>query len=176
MDDQGAQENQPEKLSWKKRLFGTEGLIGGVVVFILLFVVVMIFQSCTPKKGSILYGLCGTFLEQQVPFPMTLKHTSVEQYSKAIRIYFTHIDGFGGYQFEMTECTFRQDSKQGVQIDRVFFNYVKDVTDKERMAGKGRLYEVRQDVIDLFNKSQSPLSILSHDPDLTLPQDGMYRF
>jgi hypothetical protein len=169
-------QDSQNKPSWKKRLFGTEGLIGGVVLFILLAVIVMTVQSCTPRKGSILYGLCSAFLEQQVQFPTTLKHTSVEQYPKAIRIYFTHIDGFGEYQFEMTECTFRQDSQAGIQLERVFFNYVKDVTKKERMNGKGRLYEVRQDIINLFNKSQSPLSILSHDPDLTLPQDRGYRF
>ena len=173
MDDQDTKTN---KIPWKKKLFGTQGLIGGVVVFIVFFVIVMIVQSCTPAKGTILYGLCGAFLEQQVPFPHTLKHTSVEQYPKAIRIYFTHIDGFGEYQFEMTECTFRQDPQSGVQLERVFFNYVKDVTKKERMRGKGRLYDTRQEVIDLFNMSQSPLSILSNNPDLTLPQDQWYRF
>jgi len=173
MDEQGKQETS---ISWKKKLFGTQGLIGGVVVFILFSVIVMIVQSCTPAKGTILYGLCGTFLEQQVAFPHTLEHTSVEQYPKAIRIYFTHIDGFGEYQFEMTECTFRQDPENGVQLERVFFNYVKDITKKERMRGKGRLYETRQEVIDLFNNSQSPLSILSSDPDLTLPQERWYRF
>ena len=162
--------------SLKEKLLSTQAIVGGAVVFIFIFIVVLIVNSCTPAKGNILYGLCGTFLEQQVQFPHTLKHTSVEQYPKAVRIYFTYIDSFGQYQFEMMECTFVQHPQKGVQLDRVFFNYVKEVTEKERVGGKGRLYEVKQEHIDLFNNSKAPLSILSHEPDLTLPQNPRYRF
>ncbi|HPD83040.1 MAG: hypothetical protein R3D88_03915 [Alphaproteobacteria bacterium] len=162
--------------SLKEKLFGTQGLITGSVIFGLLFIIVIIFQSCAPRKGTILYGLCSAFLEQQIPFPETIKHTSVEQYPKAVRIYFTYIDGFGQYQFEMTECSFKNDAQNNILLDRVFFNYIKDITEKERVAGKGRLYEVKKDSIDLFNRSQSPAVIISQDPDLSLPSRGQIRF
>lgn len=165
--------NSPEL---KKTLLSTKSIVTLVTILVIVFLGVFIFQSCVPKKGSLLYGLCGSFLEQQVTFPQTIRHTSVEQYPKALRIYYTHIDAFGQYQFEMTECTFKQDPQAGVQLDRVFFNYVKDITSKERVRGKGRLYEVKRDVINLFNRSQSARSIMSQDPDLTLPQTGTYRF
>ncbi len=160
----------------KKQAFETKNIIGFTIIVIIIFGTFTLVQSCAPRKGSLLYGICQGFLEQQVTFPKTLRHTSVEQYPRALRIYFTHIDAFGQYQFEMTECTFKQDPQKGVQLERVFFNQIKEITDSERVDGKGRLYEVRPEVIDLFNKSKSAQSIMSQDPDLSLPQNRGYRF
>lgn len=160
----------------KEKLTSTKALISGTVGVVLVLLVVMIVQSCTPRKGSIIYGLCGTFLEQQITFPQTLNYTSVEQYPVAVRIYYTYTDTFGQYQFNRIECTFRQDSEKGVQLERVFFDAVNAITETERVKGKGRLYEVKREYIDLFNKSQSAVSILSQNPDLTLPQNGAFRF
>lgn len=138
-------------------------------LFVSIFLIVIIVQSCTPRKGSILYGLCQSFLELQVPFPEKINHSYVEQYPKAIRIHYNHIDGFGEYQIEMIECTFRQDPRFGVQMDRAFFDNMKEVTQKERSKGKGRLYEVEKKYVDLYNKSGSPAAIMSQNPDLSLP-------
>ena len=160
----------------KKKLFGTQGIIAASVLFGTLFLVVVIVQSCTPRKGTILYGMCGTFLAQQMTIPETLKHTSVEQYPKAVRIYFTHIDAFGQYQFEMTECVFKQDPQKGIQVDRIFFNYIKEITKKERVPGKGRLYEVEDEYVELFNRSLSPQIVIDQDTDLTLPSRNGIRF
>lgn len=154
----------------------TKGIIIIVCSLILLFGIYSISQALAPKKAPLLYAVCSGFLEQQVTFSKTLKHTAVEQYSKAVRIYYTHIDAFGQYQFEMTECTFKQDPQKGFMLDRVFFNQVKDVTEKERLAGKGRLYEVRQEVIDLFNNSKSAISIMSQNPDTEAVLERGYRF
>lgn len=154
----------------KKRALGTEGIIYGVVIFALLFVTVIIVQSFTPRKGDMLYGICDEFLKLQLPFPTTLQKTEVEFYSKARRIYYTHVDGYGAFQKEFIECSFRQDPEKGLQLDRVFFNYIKDVTDRKRTPGKGRLYEVKKEYIDLFNKSRSPAAIVLSDPDLIIPR------
>ena len=158
-----------KKTDFKKKLLGTEGIIAGCVIFGLIFLVVIIVQSCTPRKGGVIYGMCGAFLEQQVTFPETISHTSVEQYPRAVRIYFTHIDGFGQYQFEMVECAFIQDAQKGIQLERAFFNYIKSITETERVAGKGRLYEVKQEHIELFNRSGSPETIRAYKPDVSLP-------
>ena len=158
-----------EKASLKETLLGTKGIIWMSSVFGLFFLIVIFYQACAPRKGTILYGMCSAFLEQQVTFPGTLNYTAVEQYPKAVRIYFTYIDGFGQYQFELAECVFEQ-GEQGVMLDRVFFNYIKDITSKERVKGKGRLYEVEQKYIDLFNRSRSVQAIMSQDPDLALPE------
>ncbi len=164
--------NQKLKDNWpeiKKRAFGTEGIVYGVVIFALLFVTVIIVQSCTPRKGDILYGICNEFLKLQVPFPTTLQKTEVNFYPRARRIYYTHVDGYGAFQMELIECSFYQDEKEGLQLDRVFFNYVKASTSKKRTPGKGRLYEVKKEHIDLFNKSRSPSAIVNSDLDLIIP-------
>lgn len=160
----------------KTQAFSTKGIIVIASVLILSFGAYSVLQSIAPKKAPLLYAICSGFLEQQVTFPKTLRHTSVEQYSKATRIYFTHTDAFGQYQFEMTECTFKQDPKQGVLLDRVFFNQVKDVSKKERVAGKGRLYEVKPEVIELFNRSKSASGIMSQNPDMNSLVDRSFRF
>lgn len=153
----------------KTYISSTQGLITTTVVVISAFILLTIIQSCTPKKGTILYGICGGFLEQQILFPETIKHTRVEQYRKAVRIYYNHIDGFGEYQLEMIECSFIQDPEKGVQLEMVFIDSIKEVTEKTRAPGKGRLYKVQQDYIDKFNNSLSPAAILTNNPNLNLP-------
>lgn len=162
--------------SIKNILLGTKGIITMAVVFGLTFIIVLIVQSCTPQNGSLIYGICKGFLEQQIAFPHTLTYTNVEQYPKAVRIYYTHVDSYGQYQFELIECSFVQDPKNGVQLDKVYFNNIKPVTKAEQLEGKGRLYGVRKEVIDLFNKSQSASAIMSQDPDLSLPSKQRMKF
>lgn len=160
----------------KTQISSTKFIISATSIIVLGGIILTLIQSCAPRQGSFLYGVCGTFLEKQIAFPHTLQHTSVEQYKQALRIYFTHIDSFGQYQFEMIECTFRQDPEKGFLLNQVFFNYVKSITEKERIPGKGRLYAVRQEVIDLFNQSNSAKTIMSQNPDLSLPQMRPFRF
>lgn len=156
----------------KKKATGTQGIVWGTSVFGLIFLVVIIVQTCTPRQGNILYGMCREFLTLQLPFPHTMQQNTLAFYPSGVRIYYTHIDGFGEYQLEMVECAFYQDPTNGVQIENVFFNYVKDVTEKERAPGKGRLYAVKKEVIDLFNKSRSPAAMVkSEDMDLSIPDD-----
>lgn len=160
------------KQNWpviKKKATSTEGIRYGVGGFILLFIIFSLFQSCAPRKGTLLYGICGAFLELHIPYPSSLYHARVEQYRKALRIYYNHTDSFGQYQREMIECAFIQDPEKGVQLETVFIDHIKPITKKERTVGKGRLYQVEQKYIDLFNLARSPAAIMSQDPDLSLP-------
>ncbi len=154
----------------QKKATSTEGIKYGVGGFIVIFVLFMIVQSCTPRKGTLLYGICGSFLELNLQYPHTIEHARVEQYRKAIRIYYNHLDSFGEYQREFIECAFVQDPEKGIQLETVFIDHIKPITKKERTVGKGRLYQVEQKYIDLFNLSRSPAAVMSQDPDLTLPR------
>ncbi len=152
-----------------EKAFGTQGLIVGAGIFIVVFLVIITMQSCQPRTGSIIYGICGAFLEQQVVFPSSIRHNYVEQFPRSIRIYYTHLDSFGQKQIETIECRFRQDPIKGVQMDRIFFSSFKEITEKERLVGQVLPYVVKQDVIDRFNDSLSAKAIVSQEPDLTLP-------
>lgn len=158
----------------KKKLLSTKFIIWSASVFGFLFLIFIIVQSCAPRKGNILYGMCLSFLELQVPFPETIEPKEIEFYRKGTRIYFTHLDGYGEYRLETLECAFEQDPQKGVQLESAYFNYVKPSTNKERIIGKGRLYAVKQEEIDLFNRSLSPAAILQ-DIDLSLPDDTIIR-
>ena len=155
----------------KERALGTEGIIYGSIIVVVLFIITITVQSCTPRKGNILYGMCSEYLKLHIPYPDTIKMTQIDFYRKAVRIYYTHIDAFGEYQLEAVECVFYQDEERGVQLENVFYDNVKEVTKKTRAPGKGKLYEVTKENIDLFNNSRSPAAMMAIENDLIIP-DG----
>ncbi len=93
------------------------GLLGGLLLLVLLSV-----YGCQPKKGSMAYGLCSTFLELNTVYPQTLNYIDLEGSRTAVRIYYTSIDPFGQYKQEMMECKFGPDEKMGMKITEVLRN------------------------------------------------------
>ena len=156
----------------KKNTMTNNGIITISIAFIILVVGYFIVQSIMPKKGNIIYGLCSVFLEQQMTFPDTIEYTYVEMYRSAVRIYYKNIDAYGQQNFSYIECSFSQDPKNGVQLDNAIFKSpVKDITEKFYDTERKRsFYRVKKDKVELFNRSKSPLAIMSQDPDLTLPE------
>ncbi len=120
--------------------------VGGLLLIILL----MMF-ACGPSQGTMMYGMCGTFLELHVRYPTTLKHSYVEQYPAAVRIGYTHVDGYGQLTLNMIECKFRQDPKTGMAIEAVLLN--------RKELGKEK--------VEKFNHSIG--AVVTYPPDLTLP-------
>lgn len=131
---------------WNRARVMLAGWIGGFFLVILLG-----FVACQPAKGTIYYGICAAFLEQTLPYPETIRHTAIEQYPSATRIYFTSIDAFGQYKLEMIECAYKNDAQKGLIIDRALFNRV----------------DMDKALIDKFNPSIP--AIIASEPDLTLP-------
>ncbi len=88
-----------------------------------LFIVLLAF-SCGPRQGTMLYGVCRTFLEMYVPYPNTLRYVGVEEYVKVgkVRIDFAHIDASGSFSINMMECAFLQDPLRGLQLEKVEVN------------------------------------------------------
>ena len=122
----------------------------GFIVFLLLIIVVAMF-SCGPAQGTILYGICKTYLEQNVAYPETIRPANVEQYPMATRIYYTSIDPFGQYKMEQIECVYKVDAANNLQVEKILLNR----------------REEEQAKIDKFNISLS--AIVEGKPDLTLP-------
>ena len=153
----------------KTKMLSTKGIIYGSVAVVCILVIFAVVQSWGPRQGTILFGMCRAFIEINVPFPQTIRHRYVEQYRKGVRIYYTHTDAFGQKIQENIECAFYQDPTHGVQLELVYFSNIKPITVKTPALGKGKLYQVKQEYIDLFNASKSPAAILHNDPDLSLP-------
>lgn len=93
------------------------GIVGVIAVITLLSI-----YGCQPKKASMAYGLCSTFLELNTPYPQSLKYTGLEGSRTAVRIYYTSTDPFGQYKQEMIECKFGPDEKMGMKITEVLRN------------------------------------------------------
>lgn len=125
--------------------------MAGFGIFLLLVIVISIF-SCGPRKGTILYGICKTYLEQAIPYPETIKPTNVEQYPSATRIYYTSIDPFGQFKLEQIECVYAQDPNGNLLVQKILMNR----------------QEVDADKVKSFNESLS--AIIAGKPDLTLPE------
>lgn len=123
----------------------------GFTIFLLILIVLIMF-SCGPRQGTMLYGICKTYLEQSTPYPETLVPTNVEQYATATRIYFTSIDPFGQYKLEYIECTYKADAQNNLVVDKILINRREEDAEK----------------VKLFNNSLS--AIVESEPDLSLPE------
>lgn len=122
----------------------------GILGFILLAILISIY-GCQPKKASMAYGICSTFLELTTPYPQTLNYTDLEGSNTAIRIYFTSVDPFGQFKQEMIECTFGYDEKIGMKLTKIQRNR-RPVDQKE---------------VDKFNLTLP--TIMASDPYLVMP-------
>lgn len=122
-------------------------IYAGVAVLLILIVI----AACTPRKGTMLYGVCLVFTERILTYPTTLQVNYVEQYPMAVRIGFSHTDTFGQFKTEMIECTYRPDAEMGLAMDSVLLN-------RKEMDGE---------LVSRFNAGL-PM-IVKNPPDLTLP-------
>jgi hypothetical protein len=118
-----------------------------------LLLVVLIVYSCQPRKGSMGYGICSTFLQLNTVYPHTLHYTDVEFSRTAVRIYFSNIDPFGEFKHEMIECTFGPDEKMGMKIAEV----------------KRNRRSVDSKIVNDFNMTLP--TVMSADPYLVLPPE-----
>lgn len=140
--------SSPVKKKTSRKNLYLYGGIGAVVLIMATF----IFSS-GPRQGSLFYGVCATFLELHVQHPKTIEHKIVEQYARAIRIYFTHIDSFGQRRLQFIECSVKQDAQRGTLIDKVLI-------DRQ---------PVEQEKVEAFNGSLNVFG--EYQPDLTLPRN-----
>ena len=175
--ENGPQQNKAasnKKTDWKKLLNSAQewfltktGKIVGGSTIALLVITLFLLKACESPKTGIIYPICSAFAEQNVTYPETIKYNLVEQYSgTTIRIYYSHIDSFGQFITEYLECKFKVDEQNGLQLDVAVYNTVKEITKKQPIRNKGRLYQVEQSYIDLFNKSQTPGIIQQLDPEI----------
>ena len=165
--------DKKEKINWrqivttiKNWLMTKAGQITAGSTIALLVLTLLIMKACEPAKAGIVYPICSAFAEQNVLFPETMKYNLVEQYSPlSIRLYYSHIDSFGQFLTEFIECKFVNNPDTGLALDVAVYNTVKEITRKQAIKNKGRLYQVEQKYIDLFNASQTPQIIQQMDPE-----------
>lgn len=157
---------QEHAIAFKNWLLTKSGKITAGTTIGLLLLTLLIMKACEPAKTTILYPICSAFAEQNIQFPETMRHNLVEEYSSlSLRIYYSHIDGFGQYLTEFVECSFGQNEQRGLFMKAAIYNTINGVTKKVPLKNKGRLYQVEQKHIDLFNQSTTPQIIRDMDPE-----------
>jgi hypothetical protein len=128
--------------------------IGFGILGALLLITLLSIYGCQPKKGSMAYGLCSTFLELNTVYPQTLNYIDLEGSRTAVRIYYTSIDPFGQYKQEMLECKFGPDAKMGMKMTEAYKNR--------------RLMDA--ELVKKFNMTLP--TIMASDPYLVMPGAG----
>jgi hypothetical protein len=136
-------EEKPKKKKKIKKKYIAYGVIG--------LISLIVWAGMQPLTGTIEYGVCKTLAELKIKYPDTMRTNSVQYYDRALRVYFTSIDGYGQDKLEFIECTFKPDPDVGFVLEAAQFNRT-ILTEAE---------------IALFNKSIP--SILAFPPDLALP-------
>lgn len=126
-------------------------ILVGFTAFLLAMVVLIVY-ACQPPKGSLMYGVCAAFLEQVVDYPPSVQPLYVEQFPKAVRIYFNQTDAFGQFTQDMIECIADPKALSEMRFGQVLYNRK----------------PVDPDKVEKFNKT-IPV-VVSADPDLTLPE------
>ncbi len=169
------------KLPWKLIAGG-----GGLVVVLVGYFWI---QSMTvPPKGTIYFGLCRTYIEQQLQFPQTMRLIEVndklpegEDPKNPQRInseiFFAYTDGFGQSLMAEIICTFKFDQQllgtpwNGLFLERVLVdNNLKhgwaDVYYKPDQKNPRRADDNNERLEFFFNGIPS---LLAKNPDLSKP-------
>lgn len=140
----------------KKKKLRKWGIIGAIVL-VLGYGIYLLF---IPYKGGMTFGVCKTFLEQQLAYPERARLSNVEDMGALIRIWYTQVDSFGEYRMESLSCTYRAANdadmkKYGTPLPFVLSKAV--IGRRDIDAG----------VVEKFNYGIP--AIVSSDLDLTLP-------
>lgn len=147
---------EAQRIRKKKTIFRSSGL----AVFALFSY--WVYTLFIPYQGVQPFGICRTFLELNVQYPDTLKLRETETFNSRIRIWFSHIDGYGQYKLQQIECMYKADDNLPYVLDSVL------ISNKLVNPERRELFEVDIDKVRLFNKSVMPW-IINYEMDLTLP-------
>lgn len=111
-----------------------------------------------PRWGTMHYGICKVFAERFVDFPSSMKIREVEYYGATARVFVSHIDAAGQFNFNVFECEYGQGTLQLTRV-RVDRKIISD-TDTDN--------PINPDILRNFNKGLN--SILLNPPSLLIPR------
>jgi hypothetical protein len=138
---------EQEKLRKKRNFRRTLGGAGALIFAYLIYL------GLKPFEAGMGYAVCKVFVELNVRYPDTLYFSSVETFGSSIRVWYTHVDAFGEYKLESTQCFYKPDPENKVPF--IF----------ERVAINRR--DVDSEKIDHWNKIL-PVTF-AHHPTLVYP-------
>lgn len=137
-------------LAKKKKLAQRTKISAGVFAF--LFIIFIIWAATQPRYGTMYFGVCKVFIEQQLFFPDSMRVRDLRPIiggsDVSFRMWVTYIGESGRYHYRSFECTFK-----GRDLEL------------RRVTQELRPYD--EELIEQFNLSLP--AILAHPPNLELP-------
>lgn len=119
---------QLQAIAKKRKRKKIKNIALGVAVF-LAFVTWLGLQ---PLKAGIEYGICRTFVENNIRYPTTYQITQYDIYGSSLRLFYTYVDPFGGTRSDMIECIIVPHPQNGYMVQEISIN--REPIDEERLA------------------------------------------
>ncbi len=69
------------------------------------------FLFIKPFEAGPRYGICRSFLELTVPYPHTIHVSELKKRNGGLLLWYTYIDGFGGYRMESFTCIVKKNKE-----------------------------------------------------------------
>jgi hypothetical protein len=93
------------------------GIWSGVVIVILLYL-----WGTQPLRGSINFGICKVYIEQNTTYPHEIRYISLSEQPGVARIEYVIMNEFGTYESKTITCRFRPDPEIGVAVASIVIN------------------------------------------------------
>lgn len=146
MADQSNKKTAKPKPKSNKRFW-----FGGGAVALAIF----LWWGFSPVTGTLLFGICKTFVEMSEPYPQNIEYMGVEELGNIVRMTYKTIDPFGIESFKYLECRFKDDERLGVALEAV------DINREKKYPQEDPAY------IKKFNEGIP--GIIQNPPDLAYP-------
>ncbi len=91
-----------------------------------LLLVALIYYGIQPIKGSVNFGICRTYVEQNATYPTEIKYISLLERGGEVRIEYLLVNEFGQYESKTINCQFRSDPQTGIALADVIINRQKE--------------------------------------------------
>ena len=135
----------------------------GILVFVMLVSGFLWYVYYGPRWGTMHYGVCKVFTEKYIDFPPTMKIREVEYYRMNARVFTSHIDAAGQFNYNVIECTFGKPGSMEitrVRVDRKIISDVSPDLDPNE--------HINPEILKGFNTGLN--AILLNPPDLLIPR------
>lgn len=113
-----------------------------------------------PRKGTMSFGICKTYIEMQLNYPDSLDLVQVFDYVTDVKMDYLYLDVYGQIRTERTHCKLKRDPTTGNV-------HLSQVTRKE--VGRDAV-EIPVEKLELFNSSIPGVVANQHLIDLTIPR------
>ena len=135
-------------------------IIAGLLALLGMAVGGLTYYENLPKKGTMSYGLCKTYLEMQLSYPDSMDLIQVFDYQTKVIMDYRYLDVYGQIRTERTYCELERSPVTG-------FGQLKKVTRKE--LGR-QVFEEPENKLKLFNVSVAGILANQELIDLTIPK------